>query len=51
MSLQGLISGSECALPNNPLAQVLKHTDGDRSVQRDRLAGPSSSRVSYGARH
>ena len=46
MSLQGLISGSECALPNNPLAQVLKHTDGDHSLQRDRLAGPSSSRVS-----
>ncbi|EJD03103.1 TPR-like protein [Fomitiporia mediterranea MF3/22] len=47
MSLQGLISGSECALPNNPLAQVLKHTDGDRSVQRDRIAGPSSSRLQH----
>ncbi|KAL5485106.1 PEX5 [Sanghuangporus weigelae] len=47
MSLQGLISGSECALPNNPLAQVLKHTDGDHSVQRDRVAGPSSSRLQH----
>ncbi|KAL5507178.1 PEX5 [Sanghuangporus vaninii] len=47
MSLQGLISGSECALPNNPLAQVLKHTDGDHSVQRDRAAGPSSSRLQH----
>ncbi|KAI5123688.1 hypothetical protein M0805_001716 [Coniferiporia weirii] len=48
MSLQGLISGSECALPNNPLAQVLKHADGDRGVQRDRIqAGPSSSRLQH----
>jgi len=34
MSLQGLISGSECAVPSNPLAQVLKHTEGDRSLQQ-----------------
>ena len=34
MSLQGLISGSECAVPFNPLSQVLKHTEGDRSVQQ-----------------
>ncbi|THH09396.1 hypothetical protein EW145_g2051 [Phellinidium pouzarii] len=47
MSLQGLISGSDCALPNNPLAQVLKHTDSDRSVQRDRIAGPSTSRLQH----
>ena len=33
MSLQGLISGAECAVPFNPLSQVLKHTEGDRSVQ------------------
>ncbi|KAH7916547.1 hypothetical protein BJ138DRAFT_1139305 [Hygrophoropsis aurantiaca] len=44
MSLQGLISGSECAVPFNPLSQVLKHTEGDRSLQQDRVAGPSSSR-------
>ena len=36
MSLQGLISGSECAVPFNPLSQVLKHTEGDRSVQQVR---------------
>ncbi|KAI0732088.1 peroxisome targeting signal receptor [Fomitopsis betulina] len=47
MSLQGLISGSECAVPFNPLSQVLKHTDGDRSVQQDRVAGPSSSRLQH----
>lgn len=34
MSLQGLISGSECAVPSNPLAQVLKHTESDRSLQQ-----------------
>ena len=37
MSLQGLVSGSECAVPFNPLSQVLKHTEGDRSVQQVRL--------------
>jgi len=34
MSFQGLISGSECAAPANPLSQVLKHTEGDRSLQQ-----------------
>lgn len=48
MSLQGLISGSECAVPLNPLSQVLKHTEGDRSLQQDRVtSGPSSSRLQY----
>ncbi|PCH43430.1 TPR-like protein, partial [Wolfiporia cocos MD-104 SS10] len=47
MSLQGLISGSECAVPFNPLSQVLKHTEGDRSLQQDRTAGPSSSRLHH----
>ncbi|KAG8213924.1 TPR-like protein [Butyriboletus roseoflavus] len=45
MSLQGLMSGPECAVPSNPLAQVLKHTEGDRSLQQDRVGGPSSSRL------
>ncbi|KAF8070667.1 hypothetical protein FPV67DRAFT_1035722 [Lyophyllum atratum] len=45
MSFQGLISGSECAVPANPLSQVLKHTEGDRSLQQDRSAGPSSTRL------
>ncbi|KJA27897.1 hypothetical protein HYPSUDRAFT_130657 [Hypholoma sublateritium FD-334 SS-4] len=45
MSFQGLISGSECAAPFNPLSQVLKHTEGDRSLQQDRISGPSSSRL------
>ncbi|TCD61695.1 Peroxisomal membrane signal receptor PTS1 [Steccherinum ochraceum] len=44
MSLQGLMSGAECAVPFNPLSQVLKHTEGDRSIQQDRIAGPSTSR-------
>lgn len=34
MSLSSLISGADCALPSNPLHQVLKHTEGDRSIQR-----------------
>ncbi|KAI0029662.1 peroxisome targeting signal receptor [Vararia minispora EC-137] len=34
MSLQGLISGAECAVEVNPLSQVLKHADGDRSLQQ-----------------
>ena len=34
MSLQGLVSGAECAVPFNPLSQVLKHTEGDRSLQQ-----------------
>ncbi|KAF9478825.1 TPR-like protein [Pholiota conissans] len=45
MSFQGLVSGSECAAPSNPLSQVLKHTEGDRSLQQDRFTGPSSSRL------
>jgi hypothetical protein len=34
MSLAGLMSGAECAVEVNPLSQVLKHTDGDRSLQQ-----------------
>lgn len=40
MSFQGLISGSECAAPANPLSQVLKHTEADRSLQQVRLSLP-----------
>ncbi|KAI0949284.1 hypothetical protein AcW1_008944 [Taiwanofungus camphoratus] len=47
MSLQGLISGSECAVPFNPLSQVLKHTEGDRSLQQDRVVGPSSASLRH----
>ncbi|TFK68680.1 TPR-like protein [Pluteus cervinus] len=47
MSFQSLVSGSECAAPANPLSQVLKHTEGDRSLQQDRVAGPSSSRLHH----
>ncbi|KAK7035448.1 Peroxisomal membrane signal receptor PTS1 [Paramarasmius palmivorus] len=47
MSFQSLISGSECAAPANPLNQVLKHTEGDRSLQQDRIAGPSTSRLQH----
>lgn len=43
MSFQGLMSGAECSVASNPLSQVLKHTEGDRSLQQDRLntSGPS----------
>ncbi|TFY73691.1 hypothetical protein EWM64_g10321 [Hericium alpestre] len=47
MSLQGLMSGADCAVAANPLSQVLKHADTDRSVQQDRMAGPSSSRLRH----
>ncbi|KAF8904432.1 peroxisome targeting signal receptor [Gymnopilus junonius] len=47
MSFQALVSGSECAAPANPLSQVLKHAEGDRSLQQDRLAGPSTSRLHH----
>ncbi|KAL1700971.1 hypothetical protein EV121DRAFT_213092 [Schizophyllum commune] len=47
MSFSNLISGSECALPANPLSQVLKHTESDRSLQQDRIAGPSGSRLQH----
>ena len=36
MSFSNLISGAECALPANPLSQVLKHTESDRSLQQVR---------------
>ncbi|KAJ7072083.1 hypothetical protein C8F01DRAFT_1102480 [Mycena amicta] len=45
--MEGLMSGAECATPFNPLSQVLKHTEGDRSLQQDRIAGPSSSRLHH----
>ncbi|KAF8588639.1 TPR-like protein [Ramaria rubella] len=45
--MQSLISGAECATTSNPLSQVLKHTEGDRSLQRDRVDGPSSSRLRH----
>jgi len=41
------MSGAECAVDANPLSQVMKHTEGDRSLQQDRLSGPSSSRLHY----
>jgi len=45
--MQSLISGAECSVTSNPLSQVLKHTDSDRSLQRDRIDGPSSSRLHH----
>lgn len=39
MSMQGLVGGAECG-PVNPLAQVLKHTEGDRSIQQVCLQSP-----------
>ena len=34
MAMQGLVSGAECGVSTNPLAQILKHTEGDRSLQQ-----------------
>jgi hypothetical protein len=33
MSFQSLVSGADCG-PINPLGQMLKHTEGDRSLQQ-----------------
>jgi peroxin-5 len=33
------LGGAECSTAANPLAQLSKHTQGDKSLQRDRLAG------------
>ncbi|KAJ7496031.1 hypothetical protein B0H11DRAFT_2155850 [Mycena galericulata] len=47
MSFEGLISGAECAVPFNPLSQVLKHTEGDRSLQQlHQLPGTSTAGAS-----
>ena len=35
MSFMG---GAECSTGTNPLAQFSKHVEGDKSLQRDRLA-------------
>ncbi|AOW07836.1 peroxisomal targeting signal receptor [Yarrowia lipolytica] len=37
--------GSECSTGRNPLSQFTKHTAEDRSLQHDRVAGPSGGRV------
>ncbi|KAF7321780.1 TPR-REGION domain-containing protein [Mycena kentingensis (nom. inval.)] len=44
--MEGLVSGADCG-PINPLARVIKHAEGDRSLQQDRIAGPSSSRLQH----
>jgi peroxin-5 len=43
MAFQSMLSGAECSTGNNALSQMLKHTNGDRSLQQgDRTnAGPS----------
>ncbi|KAL0578294.1 Peroxisomal membrane signal receptor PTS1 [Marasmius crinis-equi] len=47
MSFQNLISGAECSTAANPLSQVLKHTEGDRSLQQlQYLPGSSSAAAS-----
>jgi len=46
MSFVGLMSGAECAVEVNPLSQVLKHTDGNRSLQQVRLSNFSSDAIS-----
>jgi peroxin-5 len=47
MSLAGLVSGAECAVQVNPLSQVLKHTDGDRSLQQVCLLASGIPRATY----
>ena len=33
------LGGAECSTAANPLAQFVKHTQDDKSLQRDRLVG------------
>ncbi|CCA73009.1 related to PEX5-peroxisomal targeting signal receptor [Serendipita indica DSM 11827] len=47
MSFSTLISGAECATSSNPLSQVLKHTDVDNSLQRDRIGVPGGSSLQH----
>ena len=47
MSLAGLMSGAECAVQVNPLSQVLKHTDGDRSLQQVCFLASTMPRATY----
>ena len=47
MSLAGLVSGADCAVQVNPLSQVLKHTDGDRSLQQVRLFASARPHATY----
>ncbi|KAG6335580.1 hypothetical protein ID866_3520 [Astraeus odoratus] len=47
MSLQSLVSGAECSVTSNPLSQVLKHTEGDRSLQQlQHLPGTTPAQAS-----
>lgn len=34
------LGGAECSTSSNPLSQFTKHVQDDKSLQRDRLAGP-----------
>ena len=34
------LSGPECSTAGNPLTQFTKHVQADKTLQRDRLAGP-----------
>ncbi|CAF9920753.1 MAG: hypothetical protein GOMPHAMPRED_002128 [Gomphillus americanus] len=44
------LSGPECSTGANPLAQFAKHTQDDKSLQRDRLAGRGSGGAFEGMR-
>jgi len=46
MSFVGLMLGAECAVKVNPLSQVLKHMDGNCSLQQVRLSNFSSDAIS-----
>ncbi|KAG8784871.1 Peroxisomal membrane signal receptor PTS1 [Serendipita sp. 407] len=47
MSFSSLISGADCSTSSNPLSQVLKHTDVDNSLQRDRFGGASGPSLQH----
>ncbi|KAF8332035.1 uncharacterized protein EI90DRAFT_2972114 [Cantharellus anzutake] len=45
-ALSSLISGADCG-PSNALSSVVKHAEIDRSLQRDRVGGPSQMNLHH----
>ncbi|KAF8316391.1 TPR-like protein [Clavulina sp. PMI_390] len=44
--MANIFNGADCG-PSNALTSVMKHVEADRSLQRDRIGGPSSSKLHH----
>lgn len=44
------LGGAECSTAGNPLSQFTKHTQDDKSLQRDRLVGRGAGAGMQGMR-